>query len=349
VGILIVIRQIFLNRSDQGRYAREAASAKALLAEFAEPAFNQIQPGAGCRSEVQLKTRMPIKPGFYVGMFVRAIIIHDQMEIEFGRSFAVDSLKESQELLVPMAGHAVADHLAVEHAQSGKQGGRSMAGVIMSHRSAAAFLQGQTGLGSVKGLNLAFLVQAQNQGLVRRIQIQPHDIAQLLHKTFVPAEFKGADQMGLQVVPLPDSSDGGFTQLLGLGHRPGTPMRRIRRLGMKSRFDHGVNFSLRDFWNATRTRGVFFQAGKPESQETLSPQLDGGTRDLQFAGDVVIEHPGRRFQNDVGTLDQPRRKASAARPRFQNVPFLGRQDDFWGCSAHRTSAYTNNPYLSSYL
>ncbi len=349
MGILVVIRQVFLNCSDQGRHAREAASAKALLAEFTKPAFYQIQPGAGRRSEVQMKTGMPLEPGFHARMFMRSIIIHDQMEVEFGRGFVVDFLKESDELLMPMAWHAISDHLAVEHAEGGKEGGRSMAAVIMCHCSTAAFLQRQPGLGSVKSLDLAFLVHAQNQGLVRRIQIQPHDIAQLFHKAFVPAEFKGTDQMGLQVVSLPDSPNGGFTQLLGLGHRPGTPMCRIRRLGMKSCFDHGVNFSLRDFRNATRPGGVFFQAGKPESQKTLSPQLDGRTRDLQFAGDCVIEHPGSRFQDDLGTLDLPGRKASATRPRFQNALFLGRQDDFWGCSAHRTPAYTKNPHLSSYL
>lgn len=349
MGILVVIRQVFLNCSDQGRHARKAASAKALLAEFAKPTFNQIQPGTGRWGEVQMKTRMSLDPGFYAGMFMRAIIIHNQMEIEFGESFVIDYLKESDELLMPMAGHAVSDHLAVEHAQGGKQGGRSMADVIMRHCSTAAFLQGQTGLGSVKGLDLAFLVHAQNQGLVRRIQIQPDDIAQLLHEAFVPAEFKGAYQMGLQVVSLPDSPDGRFTQLLGFGHRPGTPMRCVRGLGVKSRFDHGVNFSLRDFRNTTRPGGVFFQAGKTESQKTLSPQLDGGTRDVQLTGDSVIEHPGSRFQDDLGTLDQAGREASATRPRFQNALFLGRQDDFWGCSAHRTSAYTKNPHLSSYL
>jgi len=60
-----------------------------------------------------MKTRMPLDPGFHAWMFMRAIIIHDQMEVEFGRSFVIYSLKESQELLMPMAGHAVSDHLAV--------------------------------------------------------------------------------------------------------------------------------------------------------------------------------------------------------------------------------------------
>jgi len=344
-----VIGQVFLNGGDQVRHASETSSAETLLRKFAKPAFNQIQPRTGRWSEVHMKTRMPLEPGFNAGMFMCAIIIHDQMEIEFGIGFVVDFLKESEELLMPMAWHAVSDHLAVEHAQGSKQGGRSVADVVMRHCSTAAFLQGQTGLGSVKSLDLAFLIQAQNQRLVRRIQIQPHDIAQLLYEAFITAEFEGADQMGLQVVLFPDPPDGRFTQLLGLGHRPGTPMGRIRRLAMKSRFDHGVNFPLRDFWNATRPRGVFFQTEQAESQKTLSPQLHGGTRGPQFAGDVLIEHTGGRSQNDLGTLDKPRRKASATRPSLQNALFLGRQDDSWDCSAHQALAYTQKPYMSSYL
>jgi len=319
-----VVGKIFFNRRDQSRHARKTSSPETLRGEFAKPTLNQVQPGTGRGSEVQMKTRMPLDPGFHAGMFMGAIIIHDQMEIELGGSFGVDFLKESDELLMPMARQAVSNHLAVEHTEGGKQGGRPMADIIMRHGSTAALLQGQTGLGSVQGLDLAFLIQAQNQRLVRRIQIQPHDIAQLLHKPFVTAEFEGSDQMRLQVMPLPDSPDGRFTQLLGFGHRPGTPMRRIRRFGMKSGFDHGVNFPLRDFWNATWSRGVFFQAGQAESQKTLSPQLHRGTRDPQFAGDVVIEHTGSRLKNDLGAQDKPGGKTSATRPRFQNTLFLGR-------------------------
>lgn len=227
-----MVGQIVFDSGDQGRNASETSSPETFLREFTKPAFNQIQPRTGRWSEVQMKTRMPLEPGFHAGMLMGAIIIHDQMEIEFGRGFAVDFLKESEELLMPMAWHAASDHLAVEHAQGGKQGGRSMADVVMRHCPTAALLKGQTGLGSVKSLDLAFLIQAQNQRLVRRIQIQPHDIAQLLYEAFITAEFESADQMGLQVVLLPDPPDGRFTQLLGLGHRPGTPMGRIRRLGM---------------------------------------------------------------------------------------------------------------------
>ena len=294
-------------------------------------------------------TRVSLDPGFHAGMFVRAIIIDDQMEIEFGGSFGVDFLQETEKLLMPMARHAVSDHFAVEHAEGGKQRGRPMADVIMGHGSTATLLQGQTGLGSVERLDLAFFVHAQYQRLVRRIQIKSHDIVQFLDKAFVPAEFESPDQVGLQVVLFPDSPNGRFAQLLDLSHRPGTPMGRIRRLGVKSRFDHGFNFPLRDSRDATRTGGVFFQTGQAESQKPFPPQLDRGPRDPQFASDNVVEHAGRRSQNDLGALDKPRRKASAPRPRFQNPRFLGRQDDLGGCSAHQALAYTQRSYLSSYL
>ena len=344
-----MIGQIIFNGGDQNRHARETTTPETFIGDLTEPTLNQIQPGTGRRSEVQMEPRMPLEPGFHPRMFVRAVIIHDQMEIESRRSFAVDFLEETDELLVSMARHTVADHLAIEHTESSKQSRRSMANVIVRHRPAPALLHGKTGLGPIESLDLAFFVQAQNKGLVRWIQVQAHDVAQLLDKVLVPTEFEGIDQMGLQVVLLPDATDSRFTQTLGFGHSPRAPMRRIRRRRMQGGFNHGFDFTRRDFRNTTRPGGVFFQAGKPESQKALSPQLDGGTRDLQFAGDVVIEHPGSRFQNDVGALDQPRRKASATRPRFQNALFLGRQDDFWGCSAHRARAYTKNPYLSSYL
>lgn len=282
-----------------------------------------------------MKARMSLDPGFHAGMFMRAIIIHDQMEIEFGGSCGVDFLQESDELLMPMARHAVSDHFAVEHAEGGKQRGRPMTDVVMGHGSGAAFLQGQTGLGSIECLDLAFFIHAQNQRLVRRIQIKSHDIVQFLDEAFVPAEFESPDQVGLQVVLFPDSPDGRFAQVLGLRHRPGTPMGRVRRLGMKSCFDHGFNFPLRDSRDATRTGSVFFQAGQAESQKPFPPQLDRWPRDPQFAGDDVVEHAGRRFQNDLGALDKTRGKASASRPRFQNPRFLWRQDDLGGlfCSS----------------
>ena len=94
---------------------------------------------------------------------------------------------------MPMARHALADHLAVEHAEGRKQGGRAVALVVVRHRSTATLLQGKTGLGAIEGLDLAFLVDAQHEGFVRWIEIEPDDIVELLDKVFVAADLKGLE------------------------------------------------------------------------------------------------------------------------------------------------------------
>lgn len=344
-----MIGQIVFNGGDQNRHARETATPETFIGDLTEPTLNQIQPGTGRRSEVQMESRMPLEPGFHPRMFVRAVIIHDQMEVESRRSFGIDFLEETDELLVSMAGHTVADHLAIEHTESSKQSRRSMANVIVRHRPAPALLQRKTGLGPVESLDLAFFVQAQNKGPVRWIQVQAHDIAQLLDKVLVSTEFEGIDQMGLQVVLLPDAPDSRFTQILGSGHSPRAPMRRIRRRRMQRGFNHSFDFTRRDFRNTTRPGGVFFQTGHSKSQKTLSPQLHGGTRDPQFASDILVQRSACRHSNDLGPLHKPGREASAMRPCFQGRLFLGGQDDGLRRSAHQALSYAQYLYMSRHL
>lgn len=264
-----MVGQVFFDSGDQCRNTCKTAPAETLGAEFTKPTFNQIQPGAGRCSEVQVKTRMPFEPEFHARMFMRAIFVHNQMEIELRGSFAIDFFKESDELLMPMARHAVSDHPAVENAQSGKQGGCAMADVIMSHCSGTTFLQGKTELRSVKSLDLAFLVQAENQRHVWGIEIKPDDIAQLLHEPLATAKFEGADQMGFQIVLPPDPPDRRFTQFLGLRHRPGTPMRLIRRLAVKGGFDPALIF-LCEILGMRPDRGASFSKPGKRGAENRS-------------------------------------------------------------------------------
>jgi len=128
-------------------------------------------------------------------MFVGCVIVCDQMKVEFGWRFAVDFLQETNEFLMPMARHTIADHLAVEHAQGRKQRGGAVALVVVCHGPAAAFLHWQTRLSPVQGLDLTFLVDAQNQGLVGRIQIEPHNLDEFLQEVLVAAELERLDQM----------------------------------------------------------------------------------------------------------------------------------------------------------
>ena len=56
-----------------------------------------------------------------------------------------------------------------------------MALVIVRAPLRLAGTHGQQGLAAIKSLNLAFLVHAEHQGPLRWRQVEPHDVAYLLH------------------------------------------------------------------------------------------------------------------------------------------------------------------------
>src|SRR2546426_6809304 len=120
-----------------------------------------------------MKTRMTPQPRLHPRMFVGSVVVDDEVQVELGGSLAIDLLEKADELLMAVTSHAVADHLAVEHAERGEEGGRSVALVVVGSGSEPALLHRQTRLGAVESLNLALLVHAQHQGLVGRIQIEP--------------------------------------------------------------------------------------------------------------------------------------------------------------------------------
>ena len=54
-------------------------------------------------------------------MLVCGVIVDDQMHCALGRSFTVDLVEEAGKLLMPVAAHALADELAVEHVERGER------------------------------------------------------------------------------------------------------------------------------------------------------------------------------------------------------------------------------------
>ena len=113
-------------------------------------------------------------------MLVGGVIVEDDVDGLAGGNLALDGVEEADELLMAVALHAAADHRAVEHVERGEQGGRAVALVIVGHGSGAALLHRQARLGAVERLDLAFFVERQDDGVGRRIDVEPDDVAQLL-------------------------------------------------------------------------------------------------------------------------------------------------------------------------
>src|ERR1700758_222661 len=141
---------------------------------------------------------------------------------------------------MPMPGLAGSDHRALQNVERSKQSGRSVPLVIMRLSCRQAGPQRKNRLRAVQRLNLAFLIQAEDNRLVRWVDIEPHNVAHFPRKFWVVTEFEGLHSMGLEFVLLPNPLHGSRADSLARCHSPNAPMSGILRGGLHSRFHNGL-------------------------------------------------------------------------------------------------------------
>src|SRR5271157_978610 len=73
----------------------------------------------------------------------------------------------------------------------------------MGHGSATPFLDWQSRLSAIQCLDLALLIDAENDCLLRRIQVQTHHVGHLLQKLRIARQLEGLRAMGLQLQTKP--------------------------------------------------------------------------------------------------------------------------------------------------
>jgi hypothetical protein len=91
--------------------------------------------------------------------------------------------------------------------------------------SRPALLHRQAGLGSIERLDLALLVDGKDNGVRRRIDIEPDHVAQLVDERGVFGELELPDAVWLKSVGAPDALHGGDADAGCLRHRCARPMR----------------------------------------------------------------------------------------------------------------------------
>ena len=123
---------------------------------------------------------MTFEPSADVRMLMGGVVVDDGVDrLSYGNLF-LDDIEETDELLMAMALHVAADHLAVENVHRGEQGRRAVPLIVVRHGSGATLLERQSGLRAVKRLNLALFVDRQDDGVRGRIDIEPDDVAQFV-------------------------------------------------------------------------------------------------------------------------------------------------------------------------
>jgi hypothetical protein len=133
---------------------------------------------------------------------------------------------------MPMAWHARPDHLAVQHAECREQGRGAVALVVVGRGSwcRRGSFHGQTGLGTIEGLDLALFIHAEDQRLVRRIEIEPDHVFHFGGEVLVAQDLERVEEMRLQSVRMPDALDAAVGEARRLRHAAHAPVGRMRRL-----------------------------------------------------------------------------------------------------------------------
>src|SRR5208283_2274002 len=186
----------------------------AAKAQFLKPTLHQVQPTGTGGNEVTDKPRMFLQPSLHARLLVCPVVVHDQMEGNLLGKLTVQPAQKLEPFLMTMPGMTLANDLAFQHIEGGKQRGRAIALVVVGHRATPAFLEGQSRLSPVQSLDLTLLIQTQHQRLLRRVEIQPDHVGQLLQKPRIAREFESPAQVRFVIVQLAQSVDGAGVDLL---------------------------------------------------------------------------------------------------------------------------------------
>src|SRR6266498_3716000 len=102
-------------------------------------------------------------------------------------------------------GEPIADDLADLDVERCEERRGPVALVVMCAPLDLAGAHRQQGLRAVKRLDLALLVHTEHQRTIRRIEVQPDDVAHFLDKHWVGGELEGLDPVRLQPEGTPDA------------------------------------------------------------------------------------------------------------------------------------------------
>src|SRR6201982_2825023 len=105
---------------------------------------------------------MARQPFAYLWMLVGGVVFDDGVDRLALGDLRFDGVEETNELLVPMAFHVASDDSAVEDIECSKQRGGSMTFVVVGHCPGAAGAPRKPGLGTVEDLDLALLVNGED-------------------------------------------------------------------------------------------------------------------------------------------------------------------------------------------
>src|SRR5665648_156864 len=202
---------------------------------------------------MKLHTRMFCHPFFNILMFMRGIIVKNQMKLKFLRCLPVKCTQELQKLLMAVPLITLPDDFPIQGIQGCKQGRSPITLIVMSLGFGFSHFQWQSGLSPIKCLNLALFIHTKYQCMFRWIKIQANHVMQFFNETGVAAQLKRTQQMRLQSVGFPYALYGSHAHTCHRSHAASTPMSGVQWFFMQGLLDYFTHLGIFNLFLASWT------------------------------------------------------------------------------------------------
>ena len=102
-GVVIMMAQEVFNGSNEIGYTCEHSPSDPALRQFSKPPLDPIQPRSAGGREMEMHAGVALQPALHRRTFMRAVIIHDKMQIECSGRGLINGLQKSDKFLTPVA------------------------------------------------------------------------------------------------------------------------------------------------------------------------------------------------------------------------------------------------------
>lgn len=206
----------------------ERAASDLLLRDLREESLDLVQPRTARRREMEIIFGMFLEPSLYHRSLMRSIIIQNDVNFDSRLSDdrSIDFFDEFEELLLSVSSITFAVNLSSCDVQCREKGSCAISYIVMCSSFGLSWRHRQKRLSSIQSLNLALFIDRENDSVLRRTQVQPDDVPNLLHKVRIRRDFEGFAFVGFQTEGVPDANDSTLGQSGRLGHSASAPMCR---------------------------------------------------------------------------------------------------------------------------
>lgn len=307
--MLVVLFNELLDPCDQLFDVFERTSPDCALADETKPTLDLVKPGRICGCEVRMKSGPTSEPRTNLRMLVSAVVIHHDMNVEFGGHIGFDVPKESQKLLVSVSGFALADDAARSDVEGGEQRCRAVTEIVVRHAFDITEPHGQDRLTTLQGLDLGFFINTQNEGIIRGIKIQTDDVSNLFDKERIGRQGKAPSAVRLNPKELHVAVDGTLGDIGLVRELPYGPVGRLAR-ALLQRATHQSGDVIIVIGSTTMSWRQIVQSVNPIGAVAPTPISDSGVGHFEFGRDVAIGHPIGDHKDDLRASRQRMRQAA---------------------------------------